>query len=285
MQDEFIFTFIYNILREYGQIAPIFTKQQIKEFVYDLKSNSNLFENFIMSDGDLVLKLMMPYSDIFKESIQQGLSKYSNVIDLIQWALFCGPEHPSNLKVMTPADRQKAIHIILDNMETMLYLPQINEMLNVLLYIPSDNVLITKFLNKMPKLPITNEWLLTFLHRGNFNNIPYIVSHPLYRHIVYQNPNFLTKCLPQFRQQLLEDDSILGPNDTHSLYYNKLAEIQTCINKAKNMIRRKNWSLMYWISIFVIKVRKFLERFYEPVVGVGFKLGQTEWNACLEHSV
>ena len=279
MDDNFCFTFIYNILREYGRIAPQFTKKQIKDFLSDLKRCPSHFDNFVMKNGDILIKLTMTYPEIFKYCILEGLGKYSSAIDLINWALFCGPTPPSILIPMNSKIREAALNIILDTMDDRL-LDDIPQVLNILQYFPSNPRLIAKFLNKLPSdASISNDWILTFIHRGNPTNIPYIVSHQNNREIVYQVPNFLSKSLPDFRQQLVEDESILGPNDTHEQYYNKLAQLQNFINEARPIIRRENWNLIFCISRFIIYIRRFMERYYEPGKGRGYIAGAKSWTS------
>lgn len=279
--DSFPFTYIYNIYKEYAKIAPQFTQIQIKEFLCDLKRNPPLFNNFIMSDGDIILKMTMTVPEIFRESLQNDLGRYSTPLELIQWALFCGPEPPSQLPPMTPQSRQQALHIILDHMPTSEFQTHHTEFLNMLLYFPADPDLIKKLLDKFRQITIPDDWILNFLHRGNSANIPYIVSHRLFHDIAYQTPNFLTKILPQFRHFLTEDESIIGPNDTHHHYYKKLVGLQTKINSARPIIRKANWALVFWFSIFYIRTRQFLARYYEPGTGRGFHNAAADWgNAC-----
>ena len=277
--DSFPFTYIYNVIKEYAQIAPHFTHNQIKEFLLDLKRNQSLFDKFIMNDGDAILKMSMSIPEIFKETLEQGLGHYSRASELIQWALFCGPESPSHLPPMTLQRRKDALHIILDTIPAVEFQKKnlSYEYLTNLLYFPADSALITKFLDRLPFIKITDEWILNFLHRGNSENIPYIVSHKFCRDIVYQNPDFLTTILPRFRHILIEDISMMGPNDTQNDYYKKLVSLHAKIESAKPIIRKANWALLFWFSIFYIRIRQFLARYYEPGIGRGFQRGAESW--------
>ena len=272
------------MLREYGRIAPNFVHAHIKEYILDLKRNPTIYENLVLLDGEILLKMSMSYPPIFKECLEQGLGAHTNVVDIINWALFCGPTAPSVLNSMTNELRVIAINYILDHKEKLIFFGYNTEYLDILLYFPTNPSLTRKFLDKIPQIEITNEWLMAFLHRGNPNNIPTIVSHKNHRHLIYQQPNFITKMLPSLRSQLAEDESFLGPADTVSVYYDKLADMQKLLDNARQIARKENWNFVFWISIFIIRCRNFLQRYYEPLKGKGYMKQALLWEQHKESS-
>ena len=271
------FTFFYESLFQYGKIAPEFAMTQIKSYILNLKENHNLFDNLVRLEGDLLLKMSMTYPQILKECLALGLGEYSNVIDLINWALFCGPTAPSSMVSFTPSLRIQALHHVLDHKDNLLFLSYHFELLHILQYLPTDKSLTRKFIDKFPQFPITNEWLLSYLHRGNPSNIPYIVSHRNNREILYQEPNFITKMLPSLRNQMEEDDSFIGPNENRNQYYHKLRNFHSLIEEARPLVVRENINVLFWTTILVIRVRNFLQRYYAPSTGKGYLKQMNMW--------
>lgn len=275
--EPFFFAFFYNVLREYGHIAPEYTRTQIREYIMDLKRNTTLFNNLVLLDGDIIIKMSMTYPLILKECLEQGLGTASNTVDLINWALFSGPSTLCSFTPMTPELRIQALHHILDNKHHLLFLSYDYELLNILQYFPTNQALIRKFIDNCPEFQITNKWLLSYLHRGNSKNIPYIVSHKYHRRILYQEPKFITTTLPFLRQQLDEDESFLGPEEERNQYYHRLVYIQNLIEESRPIIKKENWNLLFWTAILVIRVRNFINRYYEPPHGKGFLKQKTKW--------
>jgi hypothetical protein len=275
--ESFFFTFVHNILIEFGRVAPEFARQQIHSYIMDLKGSPDLFDNLVLAEGDIIVKMSMSYPPILKECLVLGLGAHSNITDLLNWALFCGPTAPSSFTPFTPQARAQALHQILDHKENFLFLSYNLELLNILQYLPTDAALVAKFIDKCPPFPVTNEWLLTFLHRGNSQNIPYIVSNRNYKNILYQEPKFITKMLPLLRSHMDEDESFVGPNESRNQYYSKLSNLQSLIESARPTVVRKNLSLLFWTSILVIRTRAFIQRYYEPPTGKGFLRQAQAW--------
>lgn len=269
------------MLKEYGKIAPRFVHAQIKTYIMDLKRYPSIYENLVLMDGDILVKMSMCCPELLKECLAQGLGTYSTTIDLLNWALFNGPTYPSQIPPILPEYRPLILHHILDHRKDLLFLNYNVDLLNILLYLPTDKVLVKKYLDATPDFPITNEWFMTFLHRGNPANIPYIVSHKKYRQIIYQKPNFITKMIPTLTQQLIDDESFLGPTESSTNYYNKLSNIQKLIDTGQNITKKENWALIFWLSILVIRCRQFLQRYYEPLHGKGYKKLAAAW---VEHT-
>lgn len=276
-EESFFFTFVHNVLIEYGRIAPDFARQQIHSYIMDLKGSPHLFDNLVLAEGDIIIKMSMSYPPILKECLVLGLGSHSNITDLLNWALFSGPTVPSSRTPFTPQLRAQALHHILDNKENLLFLSYHFELLNILQYLPTDATLVAKFIDKCHSFPVTNEWLLTFLHRGNSQNIPYIVSHRNYRDIIYQEPNFITRMLPLLRSHMNEDESFVGPSESRNQYYGKLSNLQSLIESARPTVVKKNLNLLFWTAMMVIRTRAFIQRYYEPPTGKGYLRQALAW--------
>jgi hypothetical protein len=152
---------------------------------------------------------------------------------------------------------------------------------SLLLFLPHDKELIHTFLDKYPDIALNNGWFLHYLHKGNPENIPYIVSHRLHREFVYQHPKFLTRVLPEVRHNLQNEDSYLAPGETPGDYYIRLSNIQKLIDSARPVIAKTNWTLVYSATIFVIRARRFLQKHYEPPLGRGYLAQLASWERNL----